>query len=352
MNLTWSVFDLDSLEKKLSDLDKQSSEEFFWDDTDRAQQILKQASSLREWIQSWSALHSKSSALLLLIEEAIEADLTDLENEFEDQFKEINQVLKDLEIKATLSGTHDTKSAILSIQAGAGGIDSQDWAEMLLNMYSRWAEDKNYSTKVLSWSDGDEAGIKRADLEISGEYSYGYLKGEAGVHRLIRLSPFDNQHQRHTSFALIEVLPESENNKEFTIEQENLRIDYFRSSGAGGQSVQKNATAVRMVHEPTGITVSVQNERSQVRNKEVALKILTARLMERELKLQQEEESKLRGEFISPEWGNQIRTYVLHPYKMIKDHRTEQETNDTEKVFEGDLDPFLNAYLESKMKNL
>tara|TARA_B100000029_G_scaffold516700_1_gene632869 strand:+ start:9862 stop:10884 length:1023 start_codon:yes stop_codon:yes gene_type:complete len=336
----------------LIDLDKQSAQEDFWDDTETAQEVLKKASSLREWIENWSDIDTKSANTLQLIEEAIEADLTDLEKEFKNQLLEINKSLEDLEIKATLSGKYDSKSAILSIQAGAGGIDSQDWAEMLLNMYSRWAENRSYAAKVLNWSDGDEAGIKRADLEISGEYSYGYLKGEAGVHRLIRLSPFDNQHQRHTSFALIEVLPEPEKtDREVTIDQENLRIDYFRASGAGGQSVQKNATAVRMVHEPTGITVSVQNERSQIRNKEVALKIITARLIEMELKLKREEESKLRGEFISPEWGNQIRTYVLHPYKMIKDHRTEHETQDIESVFEGDLDQFLNAYLESAIKN-
>jgi peptide chain release factor 2 len=279
---------------------------------------------------------------------AITEEAGELESELRRELDKVAKKLAELETLAMLGGPYDDHSAIISLQAGAGGIDSQDWAQMLFGMFSRWAESHGFTTRILDWMDGEEAGIKRADLEVAGPYAYGYLKGEAGVHRLIRLSPFDNQHLRHTSFALVEVLPEVENEVEVTINPEELRIDYFRSSGAGGQNVQKNATAVRLVHEPSGITVSVQNERSQARNREIAMKILMARLMERELARRREEEAKLRGEFISPEWGNQIRTYVLHPYKMVKDHRTNYEVSDPEAVLSGEaLDGFLMAYLRS-----
>ena len=278
---------------------------------------------------------------------AIAEEAGELEEELRTTVEEVTRKLEELETLAMLSGRYDDHGAIVSLQAGAGGVDSQDWAQMLAGMFSKWGESRGFKTRILDWTEGDEAGIKRADIEISGEYAYGYLKGEAGVHRLIRLSPFDNQHQRHTSFALVEVLPEVEDNVEITINPDDLRMDYFRSSGAGGQNVQKNETAVRIVHEPTGVTVSVQNERSQARNKEIAMKILTARLMERELAERREEELRLRGEFVSPEWGNQIRTYVLHPYKMVKDHRTNYEMVDPDAVLAGELDNFLIAYLRS-----
>lgn len=278
---------------------------------------------------------------------AIAEEAGELEDELRVAVEEATHKLEELEALAMLSGRYDDHGAIVSLQAGAGGVDSQDWAQMLAGMFSKWGESRGFKTRILDWTEGDEAGIKRADIEISGEYAYGYLKGEAGVHRLIRLSPFDNQHQRHTSFALVEVLPEVEDNVEITINPDDLRMDYFRSSGAGGQNVQKNETAVRIVHEPTGVTVSVQNERSQARNKEIAMKILTARLMERELAERREEELRLRGEFVSPEWGNQIRTYVLHPYKMVKDHRTNYEMVDPDAVLAGELDDFLIAYLRS-----
>lgn len=278
---------------------------------------------------------------------AIAEEAGELEEELRTTVEEVTRKLEELETLAMLSGRYDDHGAIVSLQAGAGGVDSQDWAQMLAGMFSKWGESRGFKTRILDWTEGDEAGIKRADIEISGEYAYGYLKGEAGVHRLIRLSPFDNQHQRHTSFALVEVLPEVEDNVEITINPDDLRMDYFRSSGAGGQNVQKNETAVRIVHEPTAVTVSVQNERSQARNKEIAMKILTARLMERELAERREEELRLRGEFVSPEWGNQIRTYVLHPYKMVKDHRTNYEMVDPDAVLAGELDNFLIAYLRS-----
>ena len=280
---------------------------------------------------------------------AIAEEEPELEGELREELALVSKTLEGLEMRAMLGGQHDGSSAIISVQAGAGGIDSQDWAQMLVTMFTRWGESHGYKPRVLDWVDGEEAGIKRADLEVAGAEAYGYLKAEAGVHRLIRLSPFDNQHLRHTSFALVEVLPEVEDAVDIDVNPDDVRIDYFRSSGAGGQNVQKNSTAVRLVHEPTGLTVAVQNERSQARNREIAFKILNARLMERELVRRREEEAKLRGEHVSPEWGNQIRTYVLHPYKMVKDHRTEHESPDPEAVLNGDLDGFLLAFLRTRV---
>ena len=283
--------------------------------------------------------------LVGLAEMAIAEDETDLEAELRIELESVTSALEELEARAMLGGLHDANGAIVSFQAGAGGIDSQDWTQMLVNMFRRWGDTHGHKARILDWMDGDEAGIKRADLEIDGPNVYGYLKGEAGVHRLIRLSPFDNQHQRHTSFALVEVLPIVEDDLDVTISPEDLRVDTFRSSGAGGQNVQKNETAVRLTHVPSGLVVSVQNERSQGRNREIAMRILMARLVEREMAKRREEEMRLRGEFIAPEWGNQIRTYVLHPYKMVKDHRTGHEESDPDAVLDGGLDPFLITYL-------
>jgi len=245
------------------------------------------------------------------------------------------------------SGPHDERTAILAVHAGAGGTESQDWAEMLLRMYLRWAERQGYKTQVLDMSPGEEAGIKSALVEISGACAYGYLKAERGVHRLVRISPFDAAHARHTSFALVEVLPEAEQGVDIIINQDDLRIDVFRAGGHGGQSVQKNSTAIRITHLPTGTVVVCQNERSQLQNRESAMKVLHARLMQIELKKKADEQAKLKGQHIPAEWGNQIRSYVLHPYRMVKDHRTEYETSDTAAVLDGALEPLLEAYLLS-----
>ena len=280
---------------------------------------------------------------------AAEEDAADLEPELTSELEAVEAALELLETEAMLGGPHDRRSAIVSFQAGAGGIDSQDWTQMLVTMFRRWGESRGHKARILDWMDGDEAGIKRADLEIEGANVYGYLKGEAGVHRLIRLSPFDNQHQRHTSFALVEVLPIVDDAVDISVGPEDLRVDTFRSSGAGGQNVQKNETAVRLTHIPTGLVVSVQNERSQGRNREIAMRILMARLTERELAKRREEEMRLRGEFVAPEWGNQIRTYVLHPYKMVKDHRTGHEESDPDAVLAGELDPFLVSFLRESV---
>ncbi|MFC1957698.1 peptide chain release factor 2, partial [Chloroflexota bacterium] len=231
--------------------------------------------------------------------------------------------------------------------AGAGGTESQDWADMLLRMYLRWAERRDYKAEILDVSPGEGAGIKSATIEVSGDYAFGYLKSEHGVHRLVRLSPFDADHARHTSFVLVEVIPEAEAGIDISIEPDDLKVDVFRSSGPGGQHMQKTSSAVRLTHLPTGLTVTCQSERSQYQNKEIALKILQARLLQRELIRQAEERAKLKGNRIAAGWGNQIRSYVLHPYKLVKDHRTDYQTGNTDAVLDGELDGFITAYLRS-----
>jgi peptide chain release factor 2 len=268
----------------------------------------------------------------------------------EDVLREIDAItgeLDKLEFELTFAGPYDMRDAILAIHAGAGGTESQDWAEMLLRMYLRWAERHNFDAQIIDMTQGEEAGIKSATLEVRGPLAFGYLRSERGVHRLVRLSPFDADHARHTSFALVEVLPEAESAAEVKINPDELRIDVFRASGHGGQNVQKNSTAVRITHLPTGLVVTCQNERSQGRNKDLALKVLEARLLEREVGRQAEARAKLKGDHIAAEWGNQIRSYVLHPYKMVKDHRTSFETSNAEAVLDGDLDDFMTAYLKS-----
>jgi peptide chain release factor 2 len=255
--------------------------------------------------------------------------------------------LDELEFQLAFSGEYDDRNAILAIHAGAGGTESQDWAEMLMRMYLRWAERRDCQTEVLEVSPGDEAGIKSAVLEIAGDYAYGYLRAEHGVHRLVRLSPFDADHARHTSFVLVEVMPEARDEVDIKIEPEDLKVETFRSSGPGGQHMQKTSSAVRLTHLPTGLVVTCQSERSQHRNKDIAMRILQSRLLEKKLKEQEEEAARLKGKHIAAGWGNQIRSYVLHPYKMVKDHRTEFQTGNPDAVLDGEIDAFLDAYHRS-----
>ena len=263
----------------------------------------------------------------------------------------IERILEEMEFQETLGGEYDGNSAVLAIHAGAGGTESQDWAEMLLRMYLRWCEKRRYKAEVIETSVGEEAGIKSALIEIEGDYAYGYLKSERGVHRLVRLSPFDADHARHTSFALVEVLPEVESGTDVTINAEDLKIDAYGSSGPGGQHMQKTSSAIRITHIPTGIVVTCQNERSQTRNKETAMKVLASRLLELELEKNAEEQAKLKGEHVSAGWGNQIRSYVLHPYKMVKDHRSNFESSNPDAVLDGDLDEVIRAYLKSTLES-
>ncbi len=260
--------------------------------------------------------------------------------------------VEELEFELMLGGEYDNNAAILAVHAGAGGTESQDWAEMLMRMFLRWAERRRFAVEVLSVTPGEEAGIKSATLEITGRHTYGYLRSERGVHRLVRLSPFDSAHARHTSFALVEVMPVVEEaTAEIDINPDDLRVDVFNASGHGGQNVQKNATAIRITHLPTGKVVTCQNERSQHRNRDSAMKVLRSWLMEQELERRADERARLKGEHVAAGWGNQIRSYVLHPYKLVKDHRTGYETTDPAAVLEGDLDPLMRAYLQWDIGN-
>ncbi len=300
---------------------------------------------LKDAVDAWRNLESRASSAYDLLTLALDEGDTTLEESLRSELEAMTAEIRDREFQLTLSGEYDARNAILAVHAGAGGTESQDWAHMLLRMFLRWSERRRYKSEILDMSPGDEAGIKSAVISIEGKHAYGYLKAEGGAHRLVRLSPFDSAHMRHTSFALVEVLPEAEERVDVIIDPEDLRIDVFRAGGHGGQSVQKNSTAVRITHMPTGIVVSCQNERSQFQNKEFAMKVLRARLMEVELKRRAEEQAKLKGEHVSAEWGSQIRSYVLHPYRMVKDHRTGYETSDTGAVLDGDLDPLIQAYL-------
>jgi peptide chain release factor 2 len=304
-------------------------------------------------INRWRSLEKKVAELLELASLESESGDASLHPELQTEVSTISARLDELEFQLVFSGEYDNHSAILAIHAGAGGVESQDWAEMLLRMYLRWAERHNYKAEVLDMSRVEEAGIKSATVEIRGEYGFGYLKSEHGVHRLIRLSPFDADHARHTSFVLVEVMPEAESDFELEMSPDDLKIETFRSSGPGGQHMQKTSSAVRITHLSTSITVSCQSERSQHQNKDIAMKILSARLLKLEMARREEERSKLKGKHIVAGWGNQIRSYILHPYKLVKDHRTDYQTSDIEAVLDGELDGFVSAYLRSglSMKN-
>lgn len=310
---------------------------------------MRQLSGIKEEVESWLELKKKADELNELIELSLEEDDTSLDQGIRSEVDQIASQLDRMEFQLLLGGEYDKQSALLAIHAGAGGTDSQDWAEMLLRMYLRWAEKRGYKTDLLDTSQGEEIGIKSAMLEVKGKYVYGYLKSEHGVHRLVRLSPFDADHARHTSFALVEVLPMAEEELDIKINPEELRVDTFRSSGPGGQHMQKTSSAVRITHLPTGIVASCQSQRSQHQNKEVAMKVLQSRLLEMEIARRVEERARLKGEHQSMAWGNQIRSYVLHPYKMVKDHRTGCEIGNAAAVLDGDLDLLIETYLRSQI---
>lgn len=343
----WSVFDLPQKETQLLELQQQSEQPEFWSDPESAQKVMKQLSRLRNEVGSWTMLRQRIQDSLELAQLEDETLLPELEKET----LAIEKEVANREFFAMMSGKHDRSDALLAIHAGAGGTDSQDWAQMLQRMYLRWAESHAFETEVLDLSEGEEAGIKSVTIAVNGEYAYGYLRPEKGVHRLVRLSPFDAAHRRHTSFALVEVLPQVESDDEIVINPNDLRIDTFRSAGAGGQNVQKNDTAIRITHLPTGLVVTCQNERSQTQNRENALRVLKARLMEMRQQEQEQQLAILRGEFQKVEWGSQIRSYVLHPYQMVKDHRTDYETGNIQAVLDGQIDDFIEAYLRANVGN-
>jgi peptide chain release factor 2 len=304
---------------------------------------MRQLAEQRKVVDRWREVEKRVAE----VAELISLEDSSLEAEIESEVEKLASRLDEMELEAAFSGEYDDRNAILSIHAGAGGTESQDWAQMLMRMYLRWAERRGYEAEILDLSPGEEAGVKSVVIGVNGDYASGYLKSEHGVHRLVRLSPFDADHARHTSFALVEVMPEAEADVDVRIESDDLRVDVFRSSGPGGQHMQKTSTAVRLTHLPTGMVVSCQSERSQHQNKEIALKILRSRLLELEQAKRAEERAKLKGKRIAAGWGNQIRSYVLHPYKMVKDHRTDYQTSDTDAVLDGELDGFITAYLRS-----
>lgn len=337
----WRVLALDARQGEIKALQAETSAPDFWSDPERAKRESQKLSELTKEVGAWSSLRDDVTELR---EMAGIADAS-MDAELEKKIGEHEKRYFDLEFTMLFSGTYDASSAVVSVHAGAGGTDAQDWAEMLLRMFIRYAEKKGWKTRLVDESRGGEAGIKSATFFVEGRYAYGHLKGEAGVHRLVRQSPFNADALRQTSFALVEVVPELDESVTVDIKPEDLRIDTFMSGGKGGQSVNTTYSAVRIVHIPTKITVSCQNERSQTQNKETAMKILRGKLVAlKEAELQKEKE-KLRGEFHSAEWGNQIRSYVIHPYKMVKDHRTDVETSDTDAVLDGELDAFVEGYL-------
>ena len=330
-------------------LDRESVAESFWEDSQRAQDKMKELAALKGEVDQWRSLDSRVESALELVDLSIEENDDSILDTLNEELADLTKSVAGLEFTLALSGPHDRRDAILAIHAGAGGVDSQDWAEMLMRMYLRWAELRGFRREVVEMSPGDTAGIKSVTIQMEGDYAYGYLKAEKGVHRLVRLSPYDSDHARHTSFALAEVLPQVEEGVDIEIDPADLKIEVFKAGGAGGQSVQKNSTAVRITHVPTGIKASCQNERSLYQNRTIAMNILAARLLEREMAERARKMDKIRGEHVSAEWGNQIRSYVLHPYKMVKDHRTGFETSDTEGVLDGELDAFIDAFLATTL---
>ena len=330
--------------KKIAELEKKTLEDGFWNDPQQAGQISKELETLKNEVEDFEKLEKKTHDLLELIG-LFEAPENQERVEVEKQLAEIQKEFEALEFKTLLSGEYDRSDVILAIRSGAGGVDAQDWAEMLMRMYLKWAEKNNFKATIVEQTKGAEAGIKSATLEIAGAWAYGYLQSEAGVHRLVRLSPFNSDNLRQTSFAIVEVLPIIEDIAEVIINPQDLVIDTYRASGAGGQHVNTTDSAVRITHLPTGIVVTCQSERSQLQNRQQAMKVLKARIHKKFLENQEIERQKLRGEQKSAEWGSQIRSYVVHPYKMVKDHRTKFETSEAEKVLDGDLEEFIQAYL-------
>jgi peptide chain release factor 2 len=340
---SWSVFDFPTKESQLAELDKQIAEPDFWNDSKTAQRVSREAAKLRDEVDGWRAFQRKLHDAL----ELSHLDDASMRADLESETASIEQEVDTRVFNAMFSGRYDDDDAILAIHAGAGGTDSQDWAAMLERMFLRWAEKRGFETEELDRAEGEEAGIKSVTIAINGKYAFGYLRSEKGVHRLVRLSPFDAAHRRHTSFALVEILPQvAMDDPEVEIDPGELKIDVFRSSGAGGQNVQKNSTAIRITHLPTGIVVTCQNERSQSQNREFALRILRARLLEIKKAEKDDEVAVLRGEYTKAEWGSQIRSYVLHPYQMVKDHRTDFERGNTQAILDGGLDAFMEAYLK------
>lgn len=351
LNETLQTLDLESLRHKKIQLESDMAEPDFWNDQDRARSISQEASEITQELEQWDGftkdLDEVASVAVLAEKESDE----EMMQELEENMVDLEARFRKLELRAFFGEAYDANGAIVSIHAGAGGTDAQDWAGILLRMFTRFCEARGWRAEMHDSSPGEEAGYKSATFAVEGRYAYGYFKSEAGVHRLVRISPFDAEKMRHTSFALVEVIPQLDDisEKNIQLDEKDLRIDTFASSGAGGQSVNTTNSAVRITHIPTNTVVSIQNERSQQQNKETAMRVLKARLFKRMQEERAEKIDELRGGHKSPEWGNQIRSYVLHPYQMVKDHRTNHETQDVDSVLDGDLEPFMEAYLRAQI---
>lgn len=340
-------FDLPTKEQQIEDLEAASTAPGFWDDQQTAQKKMQELSSLREIVDSWNDLYQRASDALELLE--MMADEPEMLSELEEESDALEAEYEKREFQLALSGQHDREPAIFSIHAGAGGTEAQDWADMLLRMYLRWAEKRKFKTTITDMTQGEEAGIKSVTVEVDGEYAYGYLKAEKGTHRLVRISPFDSGNRRHTSFAKVEIMPILDEDIDIEINPKDLQIETYLSSGAGGQNVQKNATAVRIRHLPSGLVVTCQNERSLVQNKESAMKVLRGKLYEIEQERLAAEKARLKGQTVAADFGTQIRSYVLHPYQMVKDLRTEVETGNMSAVLDGEIDLFIESWLKQQV---
>ena len=335
-------------EEKIAELEYKMGEPSFWDDAAAAQKLNQELAALKGGVDTYRDLKAKYEDAETLYEMGIEESDPSMEGDIRAELTLIAEGLETLQLEVLLSGEYDANDAILTLHAGAGGTEAQDWTQMLLRMYGRWAERHGFTVETADLQPGDEVGVKSATLFIKGHNAYGFLKSEKGVHRLVRISPFDAQARRHTSFSACDVMPEIDDAVEVPINMDDVRVDYFRASGAGGQHINKTSSAVRMTHEPTGIVVQCQNERSQLQNKEQCLKMLRAKLFELEQEKKEEEIAKLEGVQQKIEWGSQIRSYVFQPYTMVKDVRTNAETGNVQAVMDGELDPFIRAYLNAK----
>lgn len=338
------------MEKEIKEHEEKASEPGFWDDLENSQIIFQRTKNLKEGLERFKNLYSRYEDVHTLIVLGLEEEDDSVAEEVKEGLKSLRKDIDQLKIQTLLSGTYDKNNAILTLHSGAGGTEAQDWVAMLCRMYTRWAEKKGYSVKELDYLEGEEAGIKSVSVLISGLYAYGYLKSEKGVHRLVRISPFDASGRRHTSFASAEVMPELDDDVQVDINPEDLKIDTYRASGAGGQHVNKTESAIRITHIPTGVVVSCQNERSQFQNKDTAMKMLKAKLLELKEREQKEKIDGIKGEQRDIAWGSQIRSYVFHPYSMVKDHRTNTEIGNVNAVMDGEIDDFINDFLKTQVK--
>ena len=339
-------------QREVAELEKKSLASDLWDDPESAQGVMRDLSARREEVDFWVDLGQRAADALELLELALldEDEGKGIAADLSAECARLTSELDRAEFELMMPDKHDRSDAIIAIHAGAGGTEAQDWAQMLLRMFLRWAERRGYATEMIDSLAGEEAGIKRATVSIQGRFAYGFLRAEKGVHRLVRLSPYDAAHRRHTSFALVEVWPDFGEDIDIQIRPDEIKMEVYRSSGAGGQHMQKNSTAVRLIHIPTGIVVTCENERSQTQNREFAMKILRGRLYEQEKQKQDEATARLKGDHVGAGWGNQIRSYVLHPYNLVKDLRTGHETGNTTAVLDGDLDPFIEAFLQASVE--